>query len=106
MGIITGGIHLSSRGNHGCKECELGKFYLKMESLKQKYPTATIVYMGDMNYGPEEMRPYLQGRISGRDVFVADDVSQAQPPTCLWTDSTIDYVITERNGDFERVAGG
>jgi endonuclease/exonuclease/phosphatase family metal-dependent hydrolase len=103
--LITGGIHLSACNNHNCQECELKKFYQAVERIRRKYPSAVVVWMGDMNRSPEHMKRFLDGEVGGMRVFQAEDMARANPPTHIHGSSTIDFVFVER-GHFRRVAGG
>merc|ERR1712019_160581 len=104
--LITGGIHLSACNNHDCQACELRKFYENIETIKGKYPDSTVIYMGDLNRGPDGIQEWLEGHVGGKSVFAVDDVSQAAPPTCLWTDYAIDFILAERGARLTRIAGG
>merc|ERR1712232_1493925 len=67
--LITGGIHLSACNNHDCQACELRKFYENIETIKGKYPDSTVIYMGDLNRGPDGIQEWLEGHVGGKSVF-------------------------------------
>jgi len=108
--LIAGGIHLTYCSN-GCTlthECELRGLYDEFKALKVKHAEASIVWMGDLNRGPDTtlFRNLLAGRLGMfSSYFKVEDLAQTQGNTYYSGGSPIDHILGEESR-FRRISGG
>jgi len=108
--LIAGGIHLTYCSN-GCTlthECELRGLYDEFKALKVKHAEASIVWMGDLNRGPDTtlFRNLLAGRLGMfSSYFKVEDLAQTEGNTYYSGGSPIDHILGEESR-FRRISGG
>jgi len=107
--IVTGGIHTTYCA-HGCDsthECEISKLYGNLEAMKSKYPSSTVVWMGDLNRGLNTriLQNLFQGKIGSKGTFAVDDLAKTSGNTYFAGGVPIDHLLGEKGG-FVRKSGG
>lgn len=110
--FITGGMHLSSGAPKHVHREELKRLYAKFNQMKEKYPTAPVIWMGDLNLVPTApvVSDLMRGKIGSDDTFRVDNVVQTRRRTIThpWgrVEPVIDHILADKSVNIRRIKGG